>query len=836
MSEHHRRDLLKGVAALPLLWTGAAATAAERVPAHLKGELDAERVLNGDYPYPPSPKVAAGQDRRGQRADRLVPPPAAGQHPRLLFTQAEIPEIRRRWQGTETGRHLLNAARQKVETALAKPDSLGKAFYDALSAGDLTAAQALVKSRGFPPPVGHYKPWIYGVVLQALIACIEGDTTTGTRAATALATYAGLIAPDIEQALSEPMNDDVWRVKLSGSLTGASRSGQGMRDVLAYQLLGYGYDFAHGFMTEAQREILRALIARVTYGRLWEGARLPHHFRNWNHVMVALQQPLLALAIEGEAGYDPRVYRLGVQIARDYLDYAFTENGVSTEAIGYIQFGFVWGMPFMVAADRRGEGLLSHAHHRAALDWYLHCETPGADAYISRGDGGDTGPALWTLAAWLYHFPDDPRVQALWAHQYGLSGVDNQTKTKRLNAFYGDVHLIEALIWAEEIGTPVPLDPARPVTLYDRTRGSLNTRTDWSDTAAFLTFENRLDSVGSSHEHADRGAFTFAALGKVWAKDNFRSPETRHHNSVLIDGKGQGYWPGPGEWLRVTETPDAITALCSHKAAYDWAWPKQILTEPAHSELFRYERWQDYAAQAARFREQYRGIPLQRDTRPSVTAFWSGFERGDPRQWDEDGWPVRYAFNPVQKAFRSLYFRKGPSPWLIIADEIQKDNSERLYEWLMQTGPEVDLIELAGNDMVLIDTSGQRAKGSAPRLLVRVLAMNEPQRAIDYTTRPSFRLETFERRDTLEAQSEVNALAGSRSFGLDKRLVIASRSRAPGFRVLLFPLAPGQAKPKTVWEDRDRLRLEASGAEPVRLAFDTSASFCDIRQIGGDGR
>jgi hypothetical protein len=54
--------------------------------------------------------------------------------------------------------------------------------------------------------------------------------------------------------------------------------------------------------------------------------------------------------------------------------------------------------------------------------------------------------------------------------------------------------------------------------------------------------------------------------------------------------------------------------------------------------------------------------------------------------------------------------------------------------------------------------------------------MNEPAKFRDYQSRPSVRLETFERKDTLVPEMKEGALSGARSFGLDKRLVIASRS------------------------------------------------------------
>ena len=77
--------------------------------------------------------------------------------------------------------------------------------------------------------------------------------------------------------------------------------------------------------------------------------------------------------------------------------------------------------------------------------------------------------------------------------------------------------------------------------------------------------------------------------------------------------------------------------------------------------------------------------------------------------------------------------------------------------------------------------------------------MNDPAQARDYTSRPSLRLDTFERKDTLLPEVTNGALSGSRSFGLDKRLVIPSRSTAPDFKILLFPHRAGAVLPETTW-------------------------------------
>ena len=787
----------------------------------LPGELSADAVLDGAYPYPPSPTVPVHEDWTGFAKERLgqVPPP--GVHPRILISPDQLPDLRRRLKETEVGRTLYATMESRIQGALHDPQNWGSQLYEKLAAGDVAGASALIKEHGdLPKGIGHYKPWLYAVVLEALDAMIVDDEARGRRVATALATYAEIVRPSVDRALASPLGDDVWRAKVSGPQTGTAGSDQGIRDGVGGQLIGYGYDFAYNFMTDTQRATVRGLIAKATHGEVWMGVRLPHHFRNWNWTMVAMGQPLLSLAIEGEEGYDPRVYKMGVQIARDYLTYGISENGFSTEAVGYTQFGLVWANPFIVAAARRGDNLLVQNHHRAMVDWYIHSLEPGLTHWTSHGDGGDSGPAVWTAAMWHYFYPHDPKTGFLWQTVLKAGGKA---------ALTGDFHLIEPLLWAsDEAGDKKDYaDGAAlglPTALFDPTRSSLIVRSAWKKDAAMAEFECRTDSVSASHEHADRGNFTFAALGRSWAKDNFRSVETRHHNGILIDGLGEGFWPGPGKWLGLKQQGNVTFAACDMKAAYDWWWPKEIITEdPATFVRFDYARWESYRTDAKNFRDVYGGEPMARDERPSVVAHWQGFAQGDPRMWDEDTWPVHLTHNPVRRAFRTIAFNGGEHPYLLVVDDIQKDDQERLYEWLMQTGMDTEVASLQGNDIVLCDATVKRDENGEVRpakgdreLLVRVLNMNDPARPHAYQSRPSFRLETFERKDTLAPDMMQGALSGARSFGLDKRLVIASRSVAPDYRILLYPLRAGDALPTTTWNaDKTRLTLESGNQRDV---------------------
>ncbi len=806
-------------------------------PAHLPGELSANQVLDGEYPFPPSPSYSFSYDTAGLSSERLGKVPAPGVHPRVLISPEQLPDIRRRLRETEAGRQLATVMRQRIDKALLAP-GWGSEFFNLLAAGDLAAVAAgLDKNQGVPPAIGHYQPYLKALALEALRCLIDEDAAAGAKVGAAIATYARVMQPVVDLYDGTPLNDDTWRMRLPGAKKDDWRTGT-LRDIVGYHLLGYAYDFGHPFMTDAQRADVRRLIVKTTSGKLWMGARLPHHLRDWNWVAVAMQTPLMALAIEGEEGYDPRVYKLGVEIARDYLTYGFSPAGSSTEAVGYTQFGLNWLNPFLVAAARRGEPVIGHSHHRASLDWYLHSLAPSGDRWISHGDGGDGGPSLMTALMWRYFYPQDPKADFLW--QNLLKSSENKPYTK------GGPHILEAILWAtdgltDSAGKPIDyaggakLNPS--ITWFDSVRSSLNLRSDWSPDAVAVQFEARTDSFSASHEHSDRGHFTLTAHGRDWSKENFRSIETRHHSNILVDGLGQGFWPGPGKWLGHADTGDFVVAAIDAKDAYDWVWPKQLEAEPEGFIRHGFERWKDYTAGSAAVRKRFEGLTPERDPRPSIRKQWEPYhdKGGGPRLWDEDTWPVRFPHNPVKSAFRTLAFARGASPYLLIVDDFQKDDQVRLYEWLLQTGENTEMVSFSDGDIILSDATVKRKPNGMPnpskgdrQLLVRILKLNEPALIRDFQSRPSTRLETFERKDTLTPDG--------RSFGLDKRLVIGSRSVSPDFQILLVPHRAGDPLPVTTW-NADRTRLTVTlGTQVDYIAFARGDDGRTRLKLNRDGR
>lgn len=207
-----------------------------------------------------------------------------------------------------------------------------------------------------------------------------------------------------------------------------------------------------------------------------------------------------------------------------------------------------------------------------------------------------------------------------------------------------------------------------------------------------------------------------------------------------------------------------------------------------------------------------------------MVAHWKGFVdvAGGPRMWDEDSWPVRLPFNPVERAFRTIVVGKGAQPWLLIIDDLQKDQQERLYEWGMMTGANTEVARLEQKPgtarIVLVDATVKRDADGQPKpsaddraLAVTVLRRQVPSHPDAFQALPSIRLETYERKDTTSTDG--------RSFGIDRRLIIPTRAVAPDFVVLLQPHRFGTPATPPVWNDDRTAVTLGSGADAVTVTL-----------------
>lgn len=159
---------------------------------------------------------------------------------------------------------------------------------------------------------------------------------------------------------------------------------------------------------------------------------------------------------------------------------------------------------------------------------------------------------------------------------------------------------------------------------------------------------------------------------------------------------------------------------------------------------------------------------------------------------------------------------RGNNPYVLIVDDIQKDETERLYEWRMKVPTNVEVYNISKGDIILGGVTEKRSKSYSVHhspyrtglpvaekgqamLLVRVLQANQPDIAA-YQDNP--KLETLE----FIKHDDSHQFAG-RSMGVGKRLVIPSRSVKPDYKVFIYPFRHGDPLPET--------KLSEDGSEVV---------------------
>ena len=787
-----------------------------------------ERALNGTFAFPPSPMVSWKPDERGFAKDRLFHVPLAGIHPRILFAPEDLPLIRKNLASNEAGIATLATLRGQVAKGVDSRDSWEGKCFAALAAGDLDAFKTSYQespmddsppSSGFRSNVdgrspstkwGVRNPLLVGIEAKALLALLDDDATAGKLVAAALDTYAQFVGPKVDAANTRPRHEFHWY---------STR-------YLVPNEIAYGYDWAWKWMSPEQRETLRSLIVRATIGKYTLGMDLPAHWRNWNHIGMTESYAACLFAIEGEPGDDPRGRDRIFEVYRDYLTYGINSLGSGTEGIGYQTAGIGHMSSPLLAFANRGKNLFTHPHWRLHTEsWLVQAMQPFGGAWQSCSDLGNFPPNLWMLELQKYFYPHSAGIDFVFRNhpQVGKKDWRGIATEACESQWITPVVPSEKEAREEAQKEAASLVGSGP-TFYDKERGWLYTRTGWGVDDLNLHVDCRTDTTFANHDHPDRGQFTLAALGRAWACDGYRDTESKYHNVVTIDGRGQGYFTPPGKWIAEEDTPRMTTATVDTKYCWDWQWMKSSFTESKASLALRDHG--NFSEAAERLLSR---IPLAKwepDPLPVVRAYNEGFANrahGDPRMWDdEDGWVLRASWYPVQKAFRTVFLARGKHPYVLVADDIRKDNAEHLYEWRMNMPPDISAVAINGSDILLgdlttrresveLNSSFQGKTGLAPArgdrlLLVRTLDIAIPELP---TLQPIPMVAAIEYKKTDDAHQFTG-----RSMGMGTQVVIGSRSVEPKFIMLLYPHRQGDELPTTKWND-DKTLLTISWKDQI---------------------
>ena len=398
---------------------------------------------------------------------------------------------------------------------------------------------------------------------------------------------------------------------------------------------------------------------------------------------------------------------------------------------------------------RRGANLFATEQYRNVVNYMAQSIEPFDSGGMVGGASGATG-RLYPSSIIIAHYlrPNDAAARHLYRW---LVGPDYK-RGMRWQGFMD--YCIFGMPMADTVWAPERVGQGGvPLTeFYDR-RGKLIARSDWSADALYFHFDARPDAFMIGHDTVDRGTFMLSANGRTWVPHNswsqFKTSDC--YSLVHVDGRAEP-WKAPSvNFQKWDDDGDTVTAVADLKYAYDWKWSPPW---PNASKTFP-EPWERETTDPRDL-----GWPDDPDWLPNTLY-------GTPDIGYVGSYMWRQPYNPVKEARRAVLLQRDETPYVIIADDIQKDDEPRRYEWIMQLAADTELERESGNDAILKETDGER------RLLVRVLRAD----GVKGKAAPTFKVESYKAATDKRSKKDI----------LGRRLVIGVESVAPHFRILLAP-------------------------------------------------
>ena len=703
----------------------------------------AETNASATPPVPETPPVIRYDD--GTEVRRLPPPPPPGVHPRIFLSPEDLPELRRLATSSPARKKAYEALKKTVHDTLDNPVTPEGRVLAMIAAGKMPSdAQFAAAS-----DLSHQ------LALAAIAAQVADDGERGKLLGKVLSAEGGYLLRNWHRPKDPAGLHNGWD-----------------------SYLCLAYDFLAPWMSEDQRVPVRKFIAKMMDGIDIFTHDWPRHMRMWNWAGLHVYQGWGTLAIEGEEGWNPKLWNQAKEIARDFCTYNIHPSGALTEDLTYFSLGFQGsGLVMMADAKRGGGDVWADGSNASKLKYHLvnQLEPWGTD-FMSHADGCGNGfYATWTILKYMY--PTDPMIDWAWRQRvgedYGNGGANNDAGTRAwLMVLFNTEYLSKAV---------PPSEMKLPTTYFCPKRSYLIARSGWDTNALKLDFEAKTDYPVVGHNHADANNFTLAALGREWATEvGYHGAAGHLHNNVLIDGRSESPWPAPeGRWVDLVDTPEVTIGVSDAEHAYTWRWSDSGYGTDNRPPDDITEKW-------------------EQETQPDVLEFirdQAASGKGRQAIFEHYGPVLRGEWNPVRKAFRSAALVRGKHPYVLMVDDIRKDDASHLYEWAMHLPPDLEIIKSGGTWVDLGSKEipanpkikGDQAKADKRRLLVQVIDSEVDS--------PS---------DGMAIRIDQSSI-GNKAFeqgNLHKRLLISSRSKEPRFKVLLYPHMEGEPMPDVLWNQR----------------------------------
>ncbi len=689
-----------------------------------------------------------------------TPPPFV--HPRIFFTDEDRPDLLKKAKTDPLVMAAIQQMKQNIAQSLDNPKSVFGRVYAQMKRGDTSLDFWAVCPTGKADGQvsGGLKDFYSIMAAKCYLTWLEPDPATCREVAKVVATFAR--CHTAAKVPHDGLHHDV------------------------FVDLALCYDLSYNWMTEDERATTRDLLAYESKGRktpFSDGidADISTNWRDAHDYAILLQT-----ALEGEPGYDPATTAYNEEALKIFITkWGANREGFNREGPGYFSLGMGTGSLAAYALSRRGENLAVTTNLSQCTLEHFYYISPDTKFMWGHGDaetwGG--GPLYAVLKSF---YPTDPMVDFNFrSSQTEVPIVKNQPLTA---AIFGENPL-------PGNDTPGGVAKAKNLALdvYSPQRGMAVARSSWTPDAVRLDFDCRFDCFNIGHMKTNRNSFYLYSHQRAWVTDaGYHSVSNDLHSCVLIDGVGEAgcqlkpAWPSlPAKFLESISTPNFALFSGDAKDAYDhrWGTPKVGTSSYGNQDhgVPSEHRWCDF---------------FPAGWEPPVAVHGTNAWLGDFMHVDPD------AYNPVQKAFRTVILARGPQPYVLVMDDIQKDSAPHSYLWSANSNEGGSDLEIKpGNSLTEAVYFRQADAGApnAPELLVRVLQGDGTATPVSLQTEP------------------VGDVPASRIC------IQRDNTVAPNFKVLLFPHLANEPVPETHLEPGKLTVLFPGGTQDV-WALETDAA------------
>ena len=675
----------------------------------------------------------------------LKPPPRPFEHPRVLFSDDDWPELARRAKTGKVAKWGVKTIEQWVHDTLDDPATptgkLARALDDWAQKGAAGAAPDIAGLAGDGVLSSEARGAFSSMLLDAAyLLWLDCDPKLPPQRQSAADRQRGRMLARITAAAATLHFRAVWDRKKGTVLLkegplavrgldtpGEPASGPGLCD------LALAYDLLYDWMNDAERLAVRDFLVAVGYGRhfshpgfTWPKADAVNlgHAHNGDFGNLNDQHILVALAVEGEeaaANADVRaafckpvagkrserwmrpaepedtsawptatvasVDNLERQI-RWLTDWYVTPWGMAANHTAYLGLSAKHMMPATLALARRGENLFVTTHLYQLALHPLQVLHPAEGPIRSAHGLGQT-----SLGWWDHHdspsFGQRGTMPLVWKYMYPDDPLIDAVWRAYLPTLDRDP-LLAAMFGIDPTAAAAPTESVArakgiPTTLFDPQRGIVTMRSGWADDATSLWFDCCGSDAYQGHMHAERNSFDFFALGRAWSiAPGYHCTISDVQAAVLI--KNPKYANDPASGGFIGESPSSATQR--PPLAGNFPTPPGRLLEVTEAADHAWTLVAGDATCCYTFgysgkRDHDTGMPLRSFLYPGLHELFLKRSPEYEKLFADTLKVTQTDYNPVRHAIRTVLFVRGHRPYALIVDDIDKDGHPHDWRWSM---------------------------------------------------------------------------------------------------------------------------------------------------------